>query len=129
MNKRIIAYEVNQFYKTLGNVCPKYKNVRIKAEDLAKELTLSDIIYDIEGNSNVYESATELRAKLNGIKRKHKIARGIGSILAAVGFICILGTAGASDLGNISLVQTVVQAVISLGVSALGLAVIKKMED
>ena len=129
MNKRMVAYEVNQFYRTLGNVCPKYKNVRISAEDLAKELTLSDIIYDIEGNSNVYESATELRAKLNGIKRKYRIARGIGSILAAVGFICILGTAGASDLGNISLVQTVVQAAISLGAVVLGLAIISKTEE
>ena len=129
MNRRMVAYEVNQFYKTLGTECPKYKNIKVTTKDLDDEFILSEILYDVEDDVYVYEGANELSNKLRHINKSHKIAKAIGIAFILIGFIFMLGTAGASDLGNISLIQTIVQAAISLGVVALGLVVISKTEE
>ena len=47
-------------------------------------------------------------------------AKRIYATMAVIGFLLILGTAGASDLDNISLPQAMVQAVIGLVLFATG---------
>lgn len=119
-----IVYEVNQFYQTLGTVCPKYKGIKVDVNDLMNDNILSEILYDIEDNIYVYEGAEELRNFIKHQRHKqnivYKIMQTIGTILITLGFVFILGTAGASDNDAISFTQIIIQIVISFGISMLG---------
>lgn len=125
-----IVYEVNQFYQTLGTVCPKYKGIKVDVNDLMNDNILSEILYDIEDNIYVYEGAEELRNFIKHQRHKqslgYKIIQTIGTILITLGFVFILGTAGASDNDAISFAQIIIQIVISFGISMLGF-IIKKI--
>jgi hypothetical protein len=110
-------------------VCPKYKNIKVSANDLADDYVVSEILCDVEDHNCTYESAIDLCRQLKHIKKTHRVLKAIGVVLMIVGFILMLGTAGASDLNSIPFTQIIVQATISLCVSALGLMIIKKMED
>jgi hypothetical protein len=124
-----IVYEVNQFYQTLGTVCPKYKGIKVDVNDLMNDNILSEILYNIEDNICV-EGAEELRNFIKHQRHKqnirYKIIQTIGTILITLGFVFILGTAGASDNDAISFAQIIIQIVISFGISMLGL-IIKKI--
>ena len=55
-----------------------------------------------------------------------KAAVGVtGIIIIAIGFLLILGTAGASDLGDIGFRQIISQTVMGLGISTVGFIIIK----
>lgn len=124
-----LAHKINDFYRRLGSVCPKYKNIRVTPEDLGDEYVLSEILYDVEDNIYTYEGAAELCHKLRHIKKTHSGIKTIGKVMMIIGIIFMLGTAGASDLDTISLTQTMIQLVISLSVTTLGFIINKKMED
>jgi hypothetical protein len=122
-----IAQEINQFYRVLGTECPKYRNITVTAKDLKNENILSEVLYDIEDNIYVYEGAEELSHKIRHSTSKKKAIHSIGIIFIALGFIFVLGTAGASDLGEISFGQIISQIAIGFGISTVGF-IIKKME-
>jgi hypothetical protein len=111
-------------------VCPKYKGIKVDVNDLMNDSILSEILYDIEDNMTVYEGAEELRNFIKHQRHKqnigYKIIQTIGTILITLGFVFILGTAGASDNDAISFAQIIIQIVISFGISTLGL-IIKKI--
>lgn len=118
-----IVQEVNQFYKTLGTVCPKYKNINVTTEDLKDEFILSEVLYDLEDNVYVYEGAEELYDKMQHLVHKKKATYNIGRVLIVIGFLLMLGTAGASDLNNISFNQIITQLAISLCITMFGLMI------
>lgn len=124
-----VVYEVNQFYRVLGTVCPKYKNISVTTDDLKDDHILSEVLYDLEDNVYTYEGAMELYYEVQRLKDKHKVIKTIGVILMVVGFVFMLGTAGASDLNTIPFAQIMIQLIMSLSITALGFIIIKKLED
>jgi len=52
--------------------------------------------------------------------RERKITRNASGLMAFWGFMLILGTAGASDLGNITTGQAMFQSLIGLALFAVG---------
>lgn len=49
----------------------------------------------------------------------------IGYVIVAIGFLLMLGTAGASDIDLISFGQIVIQSIIGLCLMAMGLLLVK----
>jgi hypothetical protein len=130
-----IAQKINQFYSTLGTVCPKYKNISVTADDLKDDDVLSEVLYDLEDNAYAYEGATELyRDIVRRTNKKRQICNVIGvigAIVIALGFFLMVGTEGASYLDNIPLSQIIVQSIIGLAIMAFGfitLVIAKKLE-
>jgi hypothetical protein len=130
MNKTI--REINNFYRILGTVCPKYKNIRVTENDLKDENILSEVLYDIEDNVYVYEGAEELYHDIKYYTNKkryiYNAVKVIGTTLIIIGLFALLGTAGASDLGNISISQILIQILLGVIIFALGLITLNKME-
>jgi hypothetical protein len=56
------------------------------------------------------------------MSRKHKAFRVASGVIAVVGFVFLLGTAGASDLGNIADSRTAAQALIGVVLFVAGTA-------
>jgi hypothetical protein len=119
-----IVREINQFYRIIGTECPKYKNIRVTKDDLKDEFILSEVLYDIEDNVYVYEGADELYedVKYYADKKRYiyNAVKAIGIICIVIGFLTILGTAGASDLGQISMSQIISQISMGLIVAIVG---------
>ena len=53
----------------------------------------------------------------------------IYGVCLVVGFLVVLGTAGASDCGTIEFGQAVIRSIIGLLVSFVGLAGLKRLEE
>ena len=131
-----ITQEINQFYRILGTECPKYRNISVTAEDLKDEHVLSEVLYDLEDNVYVYEGAEELAYKIqHSISRKVAICNAVGIVgivFITLGFLLILGTAGASDLGKIGFSQIISQVIIGFGIITVGfiiIIIINKVEE
>lgn len=57
-----------------------------------------------------------------------KILKGLGAILVVISLFWLLGTAGASECGTITSQQFWVQAIIGMGIGAIGLGLTNLIE-
>jgi hypothetical protein len=129
MTKQKLKKEVNNFYAALGEVCPKYKNIGVATDDLCDTLVLYEVLCDIKDNMYAYEGTEKLYYQILWFMNQQKIIHKIGIVAIIIGFILMLGTAGASDRNSIPFNQIMVQLVISLGIMVLGFIIIKKVEE
>lgn len=63
------------------------------------------------------------RRKIARIIKKKRAARNIGLALILIGLVALIGTAGASDVGTFSLVETIKSGLLSMTAIGVGMGV------